>query len=183
MLDGYQPSPLLNGRGNVYIATVADTALAAFTATALMGPLLYNPTTPVAGKGVTAHLLAISYGLTTAATAAGAIGIVGGATTAPTSTSTTGLLVSNARLKAAGAPASQCSVYASGTVSTAGTLWMPTGQIGTSALTAEICDDNFIHLGGAIEVTPGYFVAPAASATLSTAVLDMCLIWLEVPIE
>lgn len=182
MLRGYQTDPLLNGRGNVYAATVADTALAAYTATALMGPLLYNPSAPTSGRGVVAHLLAIAFGLTTAATAAGALGIVGGATTQPSSTSTSGLIVSNTRLKA-GVPAPQCSVYASGTVSVAGTLWMPVGQIGTAALTAEIADDNFIHLGGAIEVTPGYFAAPAASATLSTAVLDLCLIWIEIPIE
>lgn len=183
MLSGYQPSPLLAGRGNVYIATVADTALAAFTATALMGPLLYNPASPVSGRGVTAHLLALAFGLTTAATAAGAIGIVGGATTAPSPTTTTGLIVSNARLKASGAPAPQCSVYSTGTVSTAGTLWMPTGQIGTAALTVELTDDNFINLGGVIEVHPGFFAAPAASATLSAAVLDISLIWLEVPSE
>lgn len=182
MLRGYQTDPLLNGRGNVYIATVAVTSLPAFTATSLLGPLLYNPATAASGRGVSAHMLAISYGLSTASTAAGAIGLVGGATTAPTSTSTTGLLTSNARLRT-GAQAPLCSVYASGTISPAGTLWMPVGQIGTAALTAEIADDNFIHLGGAIEVHPGFFVAPAASATLTAAVLTISLIWLEVAIE
>lgn len=183
MLQGFQPYPMNQGRGNIYIATVAETALPAYTATALGGPLLYNPSPATSGKpAVVAHLLSISYGLTTAATAAGAIGIVGGATAAPTSTSVTGLIVSNARLKASGAPASACSVYTSGTV-TAGTLWMPVGQIGTAALTAEIADDNLIHLGGVIEVSPGFFAAPAASATLSTAVAQICLVWMEVPIQ
>lgn len=182
MLRGYQADPWLTGRGNVYAASVAVTALAAYTATALGGPLLYNPVAPASGRGVIAHLLAFAFGMSTAATAAGAIGIVGGATTVPSSTSTSGLIVSNTRLKAT-AQASQCSVYSSGTVSAAGTLWIPTGHIGTAALTAEIADDNFVHLGGAIEVTPGNFAAPAASATLTTSVLNLCLIWMEIAIE
>lgn len=179
MLAGYQPFPLNQGRGTLFCAALAVTALPAYTATALAGPMLYNGS---GNKGVNAQIVSFSFGITTAASAAAAIGIVGGATTAPTSTSTTGLITSCTELRS-GAPSPKCTVYAAGTVSVAGTLWMPTGQVGTAALTAEIADDNFIHLGGVITVAPGYFAAPAASATLSTAVAQLCITWLEVPIE
>lgn len=183
MLNGYQPYPMDGGLGNIYIATVSETALPAYTATILGGPLLYNGSgTGASTQKVVARLLSMSYGLTLAATAAAAVGICGGATTAPTSASTTGLISSNANLRT-GAPGPQCTVYTSGTVSVAATLWLPTGQVGTAALTAEIADDNFVHLGGVISVTPGFFICPAASATLTTAVQQLSICWMEVPVE
>jgi hypothetical protein len=72
-------------------------------------------------------------------------------------------------------------VYAKGTVSAAGTLFLPIGQIGTSALTAEISDDNLIHLGGAITVPPGYFAAVSCDATMTSGVIDVGLVWMEMP--
>lgn len=180
MLAGFQNHPLLSGRGNVFCAQAIVTAPVIWTTAAgTGGPLLYNGSAASGGRGVTAYLLTLSYGLTVASTVAGALGITGGPTTAPT---TTTAIDSSACLKLnAGAPTPQCSVYRVGTPSAAGTFFLPTGQVGTAALTAEITDDNFIALGGAIEVSPGYFAAFSASATLSTAVLQVGLVWLEVP--
>jgi hypothetical protein len=180
MLAGYQIPPNTGGRGNIFVAQAIVTAPVIWTTAAgTGGPLLYNGSTAGGGKGVTAYLLAVSYGLTVAATVAGAIGITGGPTTAPTST--TAVDSSGCLRLASGAPTPQCSVYRVGTVSAAGTFFLPTGQIGTAALTAEIADDNFIQLGGCVEVGPGYFAALAASATLTTAVLQAGIVWLEVP--
>jgi hypothetical protein len=167
------------GRGNIYTVALAVTAPVAYTATALSGPLLYNGST---NRGVVAHLLALSFGLTTASTAAAVIGIAGGATTAPSSTSTTGLITSNTTLRS-GAPTPQCTLYATGTVSTAATLWLPVGQIDTAALTAQPSGANLVHLGGVISAAPGNFLVPLFSATLSTAVIWLSMTWMEVPVE
>lgn len=180
MLAGYQLPPMASGRGNVFCAQAIVTAPVIWTTAAgTGGPLLYNGSVSGTGRGVTAYLLALSYGLTVASTVAGAVGLTGGPTTAPTGTTA---IDSSACLRlTAGAPSPKCSVYRVGTPSAAGTFFLPTGQVGTSALTAEIMDDNFISLGGAIEVGPGYFASFAGSATLSTAVLQVGLVWLELP--
>lgn len=183
MLQGFQLSPLAAGRGNVFAATAIVTAPGLWsTAAGTGGPLLYNGSGSAlsgTGRGVTAYLLALSYGITTSSGAAGGLGLTGGPTTAPTTTTAIDS-VTNLRL-AAGSPSPQCSVYRIGTVSAAGTFFLPTGQVGTAALTAEVGDDNFIPLGGAIEVGPGYFVAFAGSAVLTSAVIQVGLVWLEVP--
>jgi hypothetical protein len=126
---------------------------------------------------VTAYVMALSFGLTTAATAAASIGLTGGATTAPTSTTA---ITSQSNLTLNQSATSVCTAYNVGTVSTAGTFFLPVGQIGTSALTAEIADDNFIHLGGVLAVPPGYFCAVSCSSVLSTSVLQVGLVWVEV---
>jgi hypothetical protein len=177
MLQGFQPL-LLGGRGSVFAASAAITSMAAYsTAAGTGGPLLYNGG-PTGHSGVTAYIMAVSYGCTVASTAAAAIGLTGGATTAPTSTTAIG---SQTNLQLNLSPTSICTAYSSGTVSTAGTFFLPTGQIGTAALTGEFMDDNFIHLGGVIAVPPGYFCAVSSSATMSTAVLQVGLVWLELP--
>lgn len=180
MLAGYQIPPNTGGRGNVFMAQAIVTAPVIWTtAAATGGPLLYNGSTAGGGKGVTAYLLSLSYGLTVASTVAGAVGLTGGPTTAPGST--TAIDSSTCLRLNSGSPTPQCSVYRVGTPSAAGTFFLPTGQVGTAALTAEITDDNFVQLGGVIEVGPGYFASFSASATLSTAVLQVGLVWLEVP--
>lgn len=180
MLQGYQVQPQQGGRGNVFAAFANVTALGLWsTAAGIGGPLLYNGSAASGGKGVTAYILSLSYGLAVASTVAAAVGLTGGATTAPASTTAIDSVVS-LRLNA-GAPTPQCTAYRIGTTSAAGTFFLPVGQVGTAALTAEIADDNFIHLGGTIEVSPGFFVAPAASAVLTTAVMQIGLVWMEVP--
>ena len=181
MLAGFQNSPMTSGRGNLYGATAIVTAPGIWsTAAGTGGPLLYNGSDSAhggSGRGVTAYLLAISFGLTVASTVAGALGITGGATTAPTTTTAIDSVWSM-KLSTA-APTPQCSLYRVGTVAPAGTFFWPVGQVGTSALTAELADDNFINLGGAIEVSPGYFISPCGSAILSTAVMQISIVWLE----
>lgn len=165
------------GLGQVFSAKLSVTSLPIFSGTGMAGPLLYNGSAAGGGRGVTAYLLALAYGLTTASTVAGSIGIAGGLTTAPSSTTTTGLLSGNLNLQG---PASACSVYASGTISQAGSIYLPTGRVHTGAITVDTDDDNFVHLGGAIVIPPGYWAAPAAGATLTSAVIDLGLVWVEI---
>ncbi len=128
-------------------------------------------------SGVTAYLLSISYGLSVASAVAGAIGITGGPTTAPT---TTTAITSKANLWLGG-PTPLCTAYNIGTVSAAGTFFLPTGHVHTGAITVDTDDDNFIHLGGVITVPPGYFVSVAADAVLTTSVIDVGITWIELP--
>lgn len=147
------------------------------TAAGTGGPLLYNGTTAGSHASVTAYILSISYGLSVASTVSGALGLTGGPTTAPT---TTTAITSTANLWLGG-QASKCTAYAIGTPSAAGTFFLPTGHIHTGAITVDTDDDNFVHLGGAIVVPPGYFLSVAADAVLTTSVIDVGLTWLEMP--
>lgn len=180
MLQGYRGYPF-GGLANVFAAKASVTSLPAYTGTALGGPLLWNGSQAGGGKGVIAYLLALSYGLTTASTVAGSIGIVTGSgqSSAPTSTSAIGLA---GNLNPAG-QAPGCSVYSSGTVAQAGSAYLPTGRVHTGAITVDTDDDNFVHLGGAIVIPPGCWAAAAAGAVLTSAVIDIGLVWIEIPNE
>ncbi len=177
MLAGLAPPPYLGGQGSVYSANALVTAPVIWsTAAGTGGPLLYNGTTAGQG-GYTAYILAVSWGLSTASTVAGAIGLAMGTTTAPTSTAA----VKSSGALWVGAAGPKCSVYANGTVSTAATNFLPIGHVHTGALTTDTDDDNVVHLGGCIVVPPGSFCSVSASATLTTAVLSIGLVWLEIP--
>lgn len=176
MLAGLAPPPILGGQGSVFSGNALITAPVIWSTAAGQEALLYNGTTPGHGS-VTAYLLAVSWGISTASTVAGAIGIAIGATTAPSTTTAataTGPLYG-------GAAASLCKFYNVGTVSAAATNFLPLGSVDTGALTTTPGGGNLIHLGGAIVVPPGYFVSLAGSATLSTAVLSAGLVWIEIP--
>lgn len=175
MLGSFVP-PTFSGRGNVFVAQAIVTAPVIWsTAAGTGGPLLYNPTT----SGVTAYLLAMSWGLTTASGVSGAIGITGGVSTAPTTT--TAIDSSSGTYLSGGTPSPQCSVYRLGTVSAHGTFFFPTGHVHTGAVTVDTDDDNLVHLGGLFSAAPGYFLSPCASATLTSAVIQIGLMWIEIP--
>jgi hypothetical protein len=176
MLLGINPL-LLGGRGSIFSANAVITSMGLYsTAAGTGGPLLYNGSA-TGHSGVTAYLLSISYGLSVASAVAGAIGITGGPTTAPT---TTTAITSKANLWLGG-PTPLCTAYNIGTVSAAGTFFLPTGHVHTGAITVDTDDDNFVHLGGVITVPPGYFVSVAADAVLTTSVIDVGITWIELP--
>jgi hypothetical protein len=178
MLAGISPPPLLGGKGACFSAQAIVTAMGLYsTAAGTGGPLLYNGTTAGSHGSVTAYVMSVSFGLSVASSVACGIGLTGGPTTAPTSTTA---ITTTANLWLGG-QASKCTAYSIGTTSAAGTFFLPIGQVGTAALTAEISDDNFIHLGGCIVVPPGYFVSVAADAVMTTGVIDVGLTWIEMP--
>ena len=178
MLGGFRDYVQIpgGGRGQVYAAKSTITANSIFSTTAVVGQLLYNPAVTTPSKGVTAYLLAMSYGLSTASTVASSIGIATGATTAPSATSAVGI---TGPLHPGG-PAAQCSVFSAGTVSAAPTAYMPLGRVHTGALTVDTDDDNTVHLGGLIELAPGTYACSAAGAALTTSVIDIGFVWLEI---
>jgi hypothetical protein len=55
------------------------------------------------------------------------------------------------------------------------------GNLHTGAVTLDTADDNFVHLGGVIEVPPGSFASVSVSATATSAVLSIGLVWMELP--
>lgn len=169
-------------KGQVFCATATVTAPVIYTtATGTGGPLLWNNTGQALGgtNRVMAVLLALGVGITTASGVAGAIGITGGVSTAPTTTTTIDGL-QNLNLGISGG--NQCNVYRKGTVSAAGTFFIPTHQVTTVALTsAPPLSMQWWDLGGLFVVPAGSFASVAASATLTSGVFNIGLIWAEVP--
>jgi len=164
------------GLGNLFTAYAIVTAPVIWsTAAGTGGPLLWNSPT----SGVNAYLLAVTFGLSVASTVAGAIGITGnnGQTVAPTAT--TAIDASGSGYVAGAAPA--CTLYRVGTPASPGSFFFPVGLVHTGAITVDTTDDNWVDLGGVFIVSPGKWAAVAASATLTSAVMQIGLIWAEVP--
>lgn len=171
-------------RGQVFSALARVTAPVIYsTAAGTGGPLLWNNTgatsTGATGRGVVAVLLAMSASVTTASGVATSLGITGGnVTVAPTSTTT---------IDASGnvffpQTAPQCNVYRKGTVTTAGSFYFPTIQLDTGAVTLTNATPAWVDLHGMFMVGPGGWLAVAAGATATSAVIDIGLIWAEIPL-
>ena len=149
------------------------------TAAGTGGPLLWNNTGAL-DKPVNAVLLGVTCAVTVVTTVAAALGITGGSgqTSAPGTTTT---IDSVANLKIGGA-APRCNVYRVGTPSAAGSFFLPLLGLSTGALTVDNEMMGFIPLDGMIVVLPGSWVSIAASATASTTVARLGLIWAEIPV-
>jgi hypothetical protein len=161
----------------LYMAHAIVTAPVIYsTAAGTGGPLLWN-----GSKTVLARIVGVGWGITTASGAAGALGITGatGQTAAPSSTtaidSTTNLYI--------GAPVSSCTPYRIGTPTNAGTFFFPFASIGTTAVTAEPPQASWIRLDRMITVAPGSWASVSASATLTSAVMQISLVWEEIPLS
>jgi hypothetical protein len=164
----------------VFIATANVTAPVIYTTAAgTGGPLIWNNSGPAGIKRVMAVLLAVGVGITTASGAASSLGITGnsGQTSAPTSTTA----IDAQACSFVGGSTSVCSVYRVGTVATAGNFFMPFCALGTGALTVDNVDYMWHDLGGSIVVPSGSWAAVAAAATATSAVLQIGLMWAEVP--
>lgn len=161
----------------VYCATAIVTAPVIFsTAAATGGPLLWNGSTDTL-----ARILKIGFAVTTASTVAGALGLTGagGQTAAPSSTTA---IDSTANLYI-GAPKSKITPYRIGTPTNPGTFLLPFAQITTGALTVSRDSMNWIDINRLVTVAPNGWVSCAGSATLSTAVIQIGIVWEEIPIE
>jgi hypothetical protein len=181
VLAGLQPTPANAARGFVYSATAVVTAMQPYTtSTGIGGPLLWNGSNLSGQKGVTAFILGVGFGVTTASAAAVGIGICGGdgQTAAPTSTTAIDL---SGPLHFGSQQVAQCTVYRKGNVTNLSYAFLNLGQVHTGAVNLDTADDNFIHLGGMPHVHAGSWCAVASSAVMTTAVLTVSLVWLEVP--
>lgn len=164
----------LASRGKLFVAHAIVTAPVIYsTAAGTGGPLLYNGATTT-----NAVLLGVGFGVTTVTTVAAALGITGGPTTAPSSTTAIDSR-SNCLL---GGAASGATPYRIGTVSAAGTFFFPFAHLHTGALTTDTAGVQWFDLGGMFVVPPGYFASVAASATASTTVASISMLYTEVPV-
>jgi hypothetical protein len=164
------------GNGNIFAAYAIDTSPVIWTTAAgTGGPLLWNSP----GSGVNAYLIAVSFGVTVADTVAGSIGITGntGQTVAPGTTTA----IDSVANTYVGGPAPKCNTYRVGTPGAAGNFFFPIGMVLTGAITTQAMADNWVDLGAAIVVPPGAWASIAAAATLTSAVMQVGLLWAEVP--
>ena len=163
--------------GRLFFAQAIVTAPVIFsTAAGTGGPLLWNPP----GSGVIAQLVAASLGVTTVSTVAAALGITGGTGQNVVPTTTTAIDGSgNCYL---GGAVAKVSSFRIGTVAVAGTFLIPFGAVHTGALTVDNTGIAWIDLCGAVTFGPGGWASVAASATATTTVATIGLLWAELPI-
>jgi hypothetical protein len=163
-------------RGNIFMAHAIVTAPVIYTTAAgTGGPLLWNGT-----SNKIAQILAVGIAVTTVTTVAAALGLTGntGQTSAPTSTTT---IDSRANGYIGGAQ-SGCTPYRIGTVTNAGNFFLPLADLHTGALTVDNLGMGWIDVGGFLTVPPNAWCSIAASATASTTVAQLGLIWAELPL-
>lgn len=162
--------------GLVYVAHAIVTAPVIYsTAAGTGGPLLWNRPS----SGIDAHLLAMGFSSSIVTTVAGGVGITGagGQSNAPGTTT----VIDSTGNCLIGGPASACTTYRIGTVTNPGAQFMPVAQFHTGALTVDTTGLTWIPLDGIFIVPPGSWASPAGSATLTTLVLNIGLIWAEIP--
>lgn len=143
------------------------------TAAGTGGPLLWNGT-----ADVDAVILAVGFGTSVVTTVAGSLGLTGatGQPVAPTSTTA----IDAQGEGYIGGPVAGCTPYRIGTPLNAGQFFFPFAQVHTGALTVDTTGVQWIDLGGCVIVPPQCWVSVAASATLTTLVAQIGMIWAEV---
>ena len=164
-----------SGRGKIFMAQAIVTAPVIWTTEAgTGGPLLWN-----GSSSVVCNILAVGLGQSVAATVAGALGLTGGYGQTAAPTSTTAIDSQSCLYLDTSTP--QASVYRVGTTGT-NRFFIPFASVGTGALTVVETTLHWIDLGGIVTVPQNGFVSIAASATLTTGVFDMALVWEEIPV-
>lgn len=169
--DYYEQS----NRGNIFMAQAIITAPVIWTTEAgTGGPLLWNGSSTVRGS-----ILAVGWGVSTVSTVAAAVGLTGGydQTAAPTSTTA----IDSQGSMDGGNVTPQINAYRVGTTGT-NRWFLPLGDLYTGALTTEVGKMNWVRLDGLVSLKQNGFVSFSASATASTTVMNVCIIWEEVPI-
>lgn len=163
-------------RGNLFLARAIVTAPVIFTTnTGTGGPFLWNNTSTVV-----ANIIAVSMGgITTASGVAASLGLTGGTgqTAVPGSTSA---IDSSANTYIGGAAAA-CTTYKIGTPTVAGSWFLPLYGVDTGA-TSIAHTSGWIELYSAITVPQYGWVSLAASATMTSAVMQLGMMWEEVAV-
>jgi hypothetical protein len=178
-------------KGQVYMAQAIITAPVGYgTAAGTGGPFLWNGsggTTAAPAAQVDAVILGLSFGVTVAETTTNiAIGLTGGAnqTVVPTGlTAIDGITktrIAGSVIAATGA-GNQCSVYRVATPAAAGTWFFPIATLSTTAVTSMPHEPNYVDLAGMFIVPPGSWISVAGSVTGTAAVIQIGLVWAEVP--
>lgn len=178
IVSEYQPRYAEMARlGYIFHAHAIVTAPVIYTTAAgTGGPLVWNPQ----NSGRNVIVLGVTCGITVVTTVAAALGLTGntGQTSAPTSTTaidsrTNGLI---------GGQASIATPYRVGTVTNAGNFFLPLLDLHTGALTVDNLGLGFIDVAGSVVCPPGAWVSIAASATATTTVAQLGMMYAEIPV-
>ncbi len=160
----------------LFYTSAIITAPVIYSTAAQLGPMLWNRP----GSGIDAHLLMLSIGSpTTAPVVAGSIGWASGPqTTAPT----TATAITAVNCYAGGGPSNLGAVNSTATVIV---LPVPTFEpligVNTGAVTVQGITTSLVDVSGAFVVGPGTVGYACASATLTTGVFTIGLLWAELP--
>lgn len=164
--------------GKVQTAYATVTTPAVFSTTSgvgLGGPLLWNPPSNL----IDAHLIAVSAVVATAATSSvGGLGLTMGLQPLVPTTTTAIDAKGNALM---GGPASALSLFRIGTVNGTQTTFFPLIQVDTGAITTQNMTPAWNYLDGSFVINPGYFGAITGSVLFTTLVINIGLMWAELP--
>jgi len=164
-------------RQRLFTAGAIVTAPVIFsTAAGTGGPFIWNGSTTV-----NAVLLKIGFSTSVVTTVAGGLGITGalGQSVVPTSTTVVDFAAKNCFI---GGALPLCTAYRVATPLLAGSFFVPFAQFHTGALTVDTTGVAWVDLEGSIIVPPNGWASVAGTATLTTLVASVALIWAEVPI-
>jgi hypothetical protein len=160
----------------VFYTSAIITAPVIFSTAAQLGPMIWNKP----GSGLDAHILAVGVGSpTTASGVAGAIGYASAVQpTAPTSP--TAIVAVNAY--AGGGTSQMAAVNSGGTVIVLpAPIFLPLVSVNTGAITTSVLTTGFVDVGGSLIIGPGNVGYVCASATLTSGVFTIGLLWAELP--
>ena len=164
-------------RGNLFVAQAIVTAPVIYsTAAGTGGPLIWNPP----GSGVNVIPVACGFGVTVVTTVAAALGLTGntGQTLAPSSATA----IDGRSSAVIGSATSKSTPYRIGTVTNAGGFLLPFADLHTGALTVDTGTLKWVDLGGVLICPPGSWMSVATSATATTTVAQIALVYEEVAI-
>ena len=160
----------------VFYTSAIITAPVIFSTAAQLGPQIWNRP----ASGVDAHILGIGVGSpTTATTVAGAIGYASNVQpTAPT----TPTAITAVNAYAGGGPSAMGAVNSTATVIILPVpIFMPLIGVNTGAVTTGAISMSWADVGGLFIVGPGNVGYVCSSATLSSGVFTIGLVWAELP--
>lgn len=170
--------------GKIYSCMATVTAPVIYTTAAgTGGPLLWN-NSGVGSQSVVAAILAVSADVTTASAVAATLGLTGnsGQSSAPSSTTAIDAGPANTFIGGGGGPA-QCNVYRKGTVANAGNFFIPTHTLDTGAITTVAMLPAWVDIGGIVLVPPGSWCSVSPTATATSCVANIGLVWVEIPLD
>lgn len=161
----------------VYFTSAIITAPVIFSTGAQLGPMLWNRP----ASGLDAHILAISVGQPTTATSVqGAIGWSSVPAAASPSTATS-IVAQNAY--SGGGASGMGGIFSTATVLVTAPvpIFLPLTGVNTGAVTTQAVSSSFVDVGGSLIVGPGNVGYVCASATLTSGVFTIGLLWAELP--
>ncbi len=174
--------------GKVFYTSGIFTAPVIFSTAAQVGPTFWNRP----GSGFDMHVLALCVGSPTTAwtnTIAGSIGIATNTQpTAPTLGGAGTVALTAVNAYAGGGTSGLGSILLGTTANPATVLVLPVPifypivPVSAVAITLQVLSGpGFVEVGGTIVVNPGYVGYVTTSATLTSGVLTLGLLWAEIP--